>query len=565
MKILNIESFHIKNNKNIKFKSKPFLTNVKNQPKIDMFCKSNEVKSAFMEKFINLRNSFSEKLYPILKKYSISEWNFYINSTDENLEIVNKNYNEYKKLWQDDNLYKEFLKLKNIDLNKHEKKQLKEILENFEKELSFGRELKELQDIENKIAKKYNSYIPKIDGKETTKSEINKILETEKNQKLRQKAYNANIQGGDLIAEDLKKFAKKRNEYARIKGYSNYFEYKLKDSYEVDLKELENLLNDIYLKSQDLIKETQNKIKEELSKEFGIEKENLKSYHYGFLTEDNPEKKVNDFIKNKEQILEIAKKTYLGMGYDIEKLEKDGQLTLDLYPRKGKNTHGFCFGIDQEADARILANLTNNSMSLETLNHELGHCIYTLGTVKTLPFFDREQYPAMTEAIAMMMQDLQKREDVLKDLIPQELLNEYRKNHIKDEVNFICKALTLINFEKEMYKNPEQDLKKLWHDMKVKYQMRSEKEDLDNGWATIPHFLSHPAYYQNYFRATIIKAQIYNYLKEKLGNITENPKTSEILKKELFQYGISMEENELIENMTGKKLTVDYFIKSLKV
>ena len=227
------------------------------------------------------------------------------------------------------------------------------------------------------------------------------------------------------IAEDLKEFAKKRNEYARTKGYSNYFEYKLKDSYEVDLKELENLLNDIYSKSQDLIKETQNKIKEELSKEFGIEKENLKSYHDGFLTENNPEKKVNDFIKNKEQILEIAKKTYLGMGYDIEKLEKDGKLTLDLYPRKGKNTHGFCFGIDQEADARILANLTNNSMSLETLNHELGHCIYTLGTVKTLPFFDREQYPAMTEAIAMMMQDLQKREDVLKDLIPQELLNEY--------------------------------------------------------------------------------------------------------------------------------------------
>ena len=116
-----------------------------------------------------------------------------------------------------------------------------------------------------------------------------------------------------------------------------------------------------------------------------------------------------------------------------------------------------------------------------------------------------------------------------------------------------------------MYENPEQDLKQLWHDLKVKYQKRSEKEDLDNGWATIPHFLSHPAYYQNYFRATIIKAQIYNYLKEKLGNITENIKTSEILKKELFQYGISMEENELIENMTGRKLTVDYFIKSLKV
>ena len=28
-----------------------------------------------------------------------------------------------------------------------------------------------------------------------------------------------------------------------------------------------------------------------------------------------------------------------------------GNLTLDLFPRKGKNTHGFCFGIETEKDA----------------------------------------------------------------------------------------------------------------------------------------------------------------------------------------------------------------------
>ena len=124
--------------------------------------------------------------------------------------------------------------------------------------------------------------------------------------------------------------------------------------------------------------------------------------------------------------------------------------------------------------------------------------------------------------------------------------------------------MLIINFEKEMYKNPEQDLKKLWHDMKVKYQMRSEKEDLDNGWATIPHFLSHPAYYQNYFRATIIKAQMYNYLVSKLGNLTENKLTAKVLNEELFKYGMSLDENELIKIFTGKKLSVEDFLKSIK-
>ena len=97
---------------------------------------------------------------------------------------------------------------------------------------------------------------------------------------------------------------------------------------------------------------------------------------------------------------------------------------------------------------KYLANLTNNASSLETLNHELGHCIYTLGTVKSLPFFDRDQYPAMTEAIAMMMQDLQKRENILKNLLPQEILEQF-------DLLPITKAIKYINIPDEI----EQTLK----------------------------------------------------------------------------------------------------------
>ena len=403
MKVLKIESNTIKKNNNIKFKSKSVLTKTKIQPKMDLFCKSPEIKEAFMNKFVNLRENFSEKLYPLVLKLNISDWNFYTNSTDENLEIMTKNSDEYRKLWQDKNLYNEFLKLKNSITDKHEQKQLKDILKSFEEELNSGEDLKQLRDKENEIAKKYNSYIPKIDGKEVSKVEISEILQKEKNVDLRKKAYEANIIGGDLIAEDLREFAKLRNDYAKKQGFSNYFEYKLKDSYEVDINELEMLLNDVYNKTLPIIKNFKNKEQEDLKKFFNIDK--LESYHYGYLSDYKPEKKVNNYIKTKEEMVDLAKKTYLGMGYDIDKLQEEGKLTLDLFPRKNKNTHGFCFGIDTGKDARILANLTNNTNSLETLNHELGHCVYTLYNSKNLPFFDRDEYPAMTEAIAMMMQD----------------------------------------------------------------------------------------------------------------------------------------------------------------
>ena len=347
MQISKINFYNFNSKNNINFKSKPILTKTKLEPKIDMFFKSTEIKKVTMDRFINLRDSFAEKLKPIALNMYISEWNFYINSTKENFEILSKTRDKYVKIWQNKTFYNKFLKIKDIDLNKNERKQLKYILKNFEEELNTGDDLNKLTDKENKIAKKYNSYIPKIDGKKTTKAEINKILETESNPEIRKKAYEASIQGGDLIAKDLQELVKKRNKYAKKQGYSNFFEYKLKDDFEVDLKELEDLLDNVYNKSKDLIKIKLTETKKELSEFFGISEEDLKSYHYGFLTENNPEKKVNDFIKTKEQIVDIAKKTYQGMGYDIENLEKNGNLTLDFFPdiRDGRLCCGLHFRI----------------------------------------------------------------------------------------------------------------------------------------------------------------------------------------------------------------------------
>ena len=51
MQIFKIDSINRKNN-NINFQSKRTLTRVKIQPKMDMFCKSPEIKEALMNNFI---------------------------------------------------------------------------------------------------------------------------------------------------------------------------------------------------------------------------------------------------------------------------------------------------------------------------------------------------------------------------------------------------------------------------------------------------------------------------------------------------------------------------------
>ena len=557
MKILKINPYI----NSTSFKSKPVLTKALKTSKIDMFCKSNEVKEALNKNFVKLRDEFSKNWYKLYLKSSCCDWNFYINSTEENLKKMTLAQDEFSNLFHNREAYEEFKKIDSSKLSKHEQKQLKNILKNFEEELETGDDLKLLREKENLIAKKYNSFVPRIDGKETTKTEISKILQTEPDEELRKKAYLAKLEGGDLIAEDIREFVKLRNIFARKKGYSNFFEYKLKENYEVELPYLEKLIDEVYSNTKDSIKSILEKKHQELKDFFKTDK--LKQYHYGYLTDSNPDKYLNESIKTREQAVDICLNTYKSMGYDIDKLLEEKNLTLDLFPRKGKNTHGFCFNIDAGKDARILANLTNDINSIDTLNHELGHCVYTLGVSRELPFIDREEYPAMTEAIAMMMGDIVKKENILKNLAEPKVFEDFKNTFKENEASFVTKALTIIDFEKEMYKNPDQDLKKLWHDMRVKYQIADKDEPIDNSWATIPHYLSHPAYYQNYFRASVIKAQIYNYLKTKLGNISENKKTAEFLKENLFKYGISMEENELIKQMTGKDLSAKDFIDNI--
>ena len=61
----------------------------------------------------------------------------------------------------------------------------------------------------------------------------------------------------------------------------------------------------------------------------------------------------------------------------------------------------------------------NNVVSLDTLNHEMGHCVYDLGISTELTFLDkRASSPAVTEAIAMMMGDIIKTENVLTNILP---------------------------------------------------------------------------------------------------------------------------------------------------
>ena len=61
----------------------------------------------------------------------------------------------------------------------------------------------------------------------------------------------------------------------------------------------------------------------------------------------------------------------------------------------------------------------------------------------------------------------------------------------------------------------------------------------------------------------MIKAQLYDGLTKKLGKLTENKDTAKYLDENVFQYGGSKTDDEILEKVTGKKLNADAFCKRL--
>ena len=549
-KIISDFNINFKKTNNIMHKTKPM-------PADSVSFSSSVQKKSNDDQFLELREKISPEMKELNKTVAAAEWDFYTNSTQENLDKANSAQDKLNDFYDNKDIYAEIKKINdNGGVNeKHLQKQLRNLTSAFGDGIEYKEELKAMREKENEISQKLNSYQMTMNGEKVTKAQIQKIMETETDPNVRKKAADAKIASGDLIADDLVELVKMRNDFAKKKGFDNYFDYKISQDYDIQPKQLDKLLTDVAENTKAANSKVMSDRKRELAKAFGINEEDLRSYHFGLLTGDDPEKAVNDKIKSKEQVVEISKKAYEGMGYKVDELP----IILDLFPRENKNTHGFSFPIEPGKDARILANLTNNVSSVDTLMHELGHSVFTVKTDSSLPYITQDTTSTMTEAVAMMMGDMIRTEGLAKNLVSDEVNKKFEKSLGNEEATFVGSAMTIIEFERNMYKNPEQDLKKLWRDLSVKYKGRSEQDEPTNEWATVPHFLSHPGYYQNYFRASLIKAQLYGALTEKFGKLTENKQTAEYLNENLFKYGGSKEDDEILTDITGKELTADAF------
>lgn len=456
---------------------------------------------------------------------------------------------EVRMLFNDPDLYQKLLAWDKEPLDPIKKRELNVLIRAFKQNQIPKALLEEMAKKEAALAESYANFRPDFDGKKLSENEIRELLKNENDPAKRKKVWEASKQIGAILAPQILHLVHLRNKAAKSLGYSDYFQMML-NLQEVDPKWLLQILDELSEKSDSAYAEILEEIEAGQKSRFGVEDLGPWAWSDPFSQEDPLDAKELDELVEKVDILKESKDFYDKMGVDVGPILDRS----DMFERASKNQHAFCMHVDRVGDIRTLNNVKQSMRWYETVMHELGHAIYEMGFEDNLPWLLREPpHMITTEAMALIAG-----RQVYK-------LNAKAKESLRRrQLIFSRWVLVMTAFESELYRDPSQDLNKLWWQFVEKYQKISSPKGREKefDWATKYHMGLAPVYYFSYLLGEMFASSIQEEIVKITGSESlKDPRVGAFLNKKLFGPGNRMSWDQLIIHVTGKPLSPDAWVK----
>ncbi len=413
----------------------------------------------------------------------------------------------------------------------------------------------EMAQLEAKVGLQFATFRPRFEGKPISDGDLKEIFRHETNVARRQAAWDASKEVGVALAPDILRLVDLRNQAAQAIGAANYFEMQL-ELQEVDPKWLQGTFDDLAHRSAKAYRGVVAEVEEGLKKRFGASG----PWGWGdpFCQEDPLDVAELDSLCTNLDLEATATRFYAGCGFDVAPILRRS----DNYERQAKCPHAFCTHIDREGDVRTLNNLKPTIKWLETLLHELGHAVYDLGYAPNLPWVLREPpHMITTEAMALLAGRQAYHMDSLRVLVPtapQSLLLKAESSLRRRQLIFSRWVFVMTAFERELYRNPRQDLNALWwklvqeHQCVQPHNSRAGKAD----WAAKYHIACAPVYYFSYLIGELLASALQDMLKAQCGASTlTKPEVGRLLTERLFAPGNRMNWSDLSASALDRPLT----------
>jgi len=530
------------------------------------------------QEYEKLIADYEALMKPAYKDMSLQYFIAATNSTPENWELYAQKEMLVNKILSDKQLFERIKKIKESNLIQDpiKRRRIEVIYLTFLGKQVDTAKLNQITKLQSEIENKYSTFRAEYRGKKLSDNEVEEILKTSTNNKELQEVWEAQKKIGRVVASDIIKLVKMRNEIARELGFKNYHEMSLKLS-EQDPAEIEKLFDELDNLTRNAFATEKSKMDEILAKRYNIKKEELMPWHYqNRFFQEAPkiyDVDLDQYYKNKD-IVQLAKDYYSSIGLPID----DIVARSDLFERENKNQHAFCINIDRDAkDIRVLCNIKPNARWMETMLHENGHALYEKYLDDKLPWdLKTPAHIFTTEAIAMLFGRFATNPQWMVDMLKisaedAKKIQEPARNTLRlQQIVFSRWSQVMFRFEKSLYENPDQDLNKLWWDLVEKYQMLKKPAGRNEpDWATKIHIATSPCYYHNYLLGELLASQLQNYIitniiKGKLGqdySFVNNKEVGKYLIDKVFSVGAKYQWNEMIEKATGEKLTPKYYAK----
>jgi peptidyl-dipeptidase A len=518
--------------------------------------------------------NLESKTISLYKEMNLAYWNAAISGKKEDFDKVAGYQQKWTAIFANK---EEFAKLKKIEESgvKDEllARQLTIIYNAYVGSQVDTAKLNAIIKLQNEIEQKFGNFRAEAGGKKLTDNEVEKVLTSSVDSKELKDVWTAQKKIGTIVADDLKKLVKMRNEIAKELGYKNFHEMSLKLS-EEDPEEILKIFDELDLLTKDAFAKEKSSMDDYFINRYKIKKEELMPWHYQnrFFQEAPKIYKVDFDTYYKNQKLENLVETYYkGINLPVDDIIKNS----DLYEKQGKNQHAFCNDMDKNGDVRVLCNIVSNEKWMNTMLHEFGHAIYAKNIERTLPFFLKDAAQTFTtEAIAQFFGRFATNAQWLKDNVKisdddaKKISEDGFKSLRLQQIVFSRWSQVMYRFEKNMYENPEQDLNALWWSLVEKYQLLKKPEGRNEpDWASKIHIATVPCYYHNYLLGELLASQLYYFIVKnvmksedyKNQSFTNKTEVGNFLKDKVFAPGAKFFWNDMIFKATGEKLTAKFY------
>lgn len=433
--------------------------------------------------------------------------------------------------------------------------------------------VKQRIDAQAKQVEKLYGYAFKIDGKEVSTNDIDRILRESANPAERRKAWTASKEVGKELKAGLVNLQRLRNETVKGLGFSDFFAYQV-SQYGMTNEDLLKVTRDMIRDVWPLYRELHTYARYELAKKYKQPVPELLPAdwlpnRWGQDWSSMVEVKglnLDDSLKKKsaEWVVRQGENFYKSLGFGAlptSFYEKSSLYPLPAGTKYKKNTHASAWHIDLDKDVRSLMSVESNSEWWETTLHELGHIYYYQTYINPdVPVILRGgANRAFHEAMGSQMglASLQKPFLEQMNLVGKAVQTDQTQILLKEALNYVVtipwSAGVMTEFEHELYaKNlPKDQYNQRWWELVKQYQgivpPTPRGEEYCDA-ATKTHINDDAAQYYDYSMSFILLFQFHDHIAKNI--LKQDPHATNY-------YG-SKEAGKFLMDMMRPGATVDW-------